>query len=91
MENDKVKNKWFFNAINWISTSFQNSRGKVCSKRTTVFALTVITAEITIFQLSNPNTIAALGIIVGAIITILLGKDHFERKALLKTEKTEEL
>jgi hypothetical protein len=89
MENEKVKYKWFRDAINWISTSFQNSRGKVCSKRTTVFALTLLTAEITIFQLSNPNAIAALGMILGTITAILGVKDYFERKN--KTEKTEEL
>jgi hypothetical protein len=40
----------------------------------------VLTAEITIFQLSNPNAIAALGIIVGAIAAILGVKDYFEGK-----------
>jgi len=86
MENEKVKYKWFHNAINWISTSFQNSRGKVCSKRMTVFAFTLLTAEITIFQLSNPNAISALGIIVGAIAAILGVKDYFERKNNNKEE-----
>jgi hypothetical protein len=80
METKKPKYDGFKKLINWISTSFQNSRGKVCSKRMTVFAFTILTAEITIFQLSNPNAIAALGIIVGAIAAILGVKDYFEGK-----------
>lgn len=86
MQTEKPKYDGFKKLINWISTSFQNSRGKVCSKRMTVFAFTLLTAEITIFQLSNPNAIAALGIIVGAIAAILAGKDYFERKNNNKEE-----
>jgi len=86
METEKIKNNGFKKLTNWISTSFQNSRGKVCSKRMTVFAFTLLTAEITIFQLSNPNAISALGIIVGAIAAILGVKDYFERKNNNKEE-----
>jgi hypothetical protein len=73
--------------INWISTSFQNEMGKVCSKRTTVFALVVLDAYIVLFDLHGVNSIPALGIITPAILTILGVKDYFEKKKAEIKEK----
>lgn len=80
MENEKVKYKWFRDAINWISTSFQNSRGKVCSKRTTVFAFVTFIGYICILHLNDPNSIPIISILSGAVISILGVKDYFEGK-----------
>ena len=68
--------------VNWISTSFQNEKGKVCSKRTTVFALVVLDAWIVLFDLHGVNSIPALGIITPAILAILGVKDYFDKKRL---------
>lgn len=73
--------------INWISTSFQNDSGKVCSKRTTVFALVSLDAWIVLFDLHGVNSIAALGIITPAILAILGVKDYFDKKRLEVTNK----
>jgi len=80
MEAQKTKYKWLHNAINWISTSFQNSRGKVCSKRTTVFAFVVFIGYICALHLNDPNSIPIISILVGAVISILGVKDYFEGK-----------
>lgn len=73
--------------INWISTSFQNERGKVCSKRTTVFALVVLDSYIVLFDLHGVNSIPALGIITPSILAILGVKDYFEKKKEELTKK----
>lgn len=75
-----METKWYNKAINWISTSFQNYRGKVCSKRTTVFAFVVFIGYICVFHLNDPNSIPIISILVGAVISILGVKDYFERK-----------
>lgn len=68
------------NLIKWISTSFTNKDGKVCSKRTTVFALVIMLDYVVFFDLHDVNSIAAMTILIGGIMTILGVKDHYESK-----------
>lgn len=66
--------------INWISTSFQNGKGKVCSKRITVFGLMVYIAWIIFFDLHGANSLGALSVLTPAVLAILGVKDYFEKK-----------
>lgn len=73
--------------IRWVSTSFQKDNGKVCSKRITASVTTLLMAYVIVFDLSNSNSIAALGILSGLIAALLGIKDYFEMKNL-KNEAT---
>lgn len=69
--------------VNWISTSFQNKEGKVCSKRTTVFAMVIMLGYIVFFELDNINSIAGMTILSGGVLSILGVKDYFDTKKVI--------
>lgn len=73
--------------INWISTSFQNKEGKVCSKRTTVFAMVIMLGYIVFFELDNVNSIAGMTILSGGVLSILGVKDYFDTKKVINDLK----
>jgi len=72
------------NVFRWLSTSFQNRAGKVCSKRTTVFAFVLMMFYMIIFHSAEPNTISVISILSGTIVIILGAKDHYEVKESIK-------
>ena len=73
--------------VNWISTSFQNKEGKVCSKRTTVFAMVIMLGYIVFFELDNVNSIAGMTILSGGVLSILGVKDYFDTKNVINDLK----
>lgn len=79
---NKINNTWLMKFIRWVSTSFQTETGKVCSKRITASAITLLIIFVSIFYFDKPNYIPALGTLGGLLLALLGVKDYFETKKL---------